>query len=138
MTRMPELNLEAAGLTTEEYALAKGIVATRGKNKGCLRASKPKVERTDLGPQEPGSFYHNWHIEGGETAYIWRMVAFFISPKHQHQCMPCTADMDLPGDGFKERKALAEELDEVVDKIVDTVPKHQWHGVRRWARTGAF
>jgi len=137
-SRMPKLNLEAAGLTPQEYELAKGIIATRGKNKGALRASKPKVERTDLGPESPGSYYHKWQIEGGETAYIWRMVAFYISPKHQHQCMPCTADFDLEASNYQDRMAKAKELDAIVDKIVDTVPKAQWHGVRRWAMTGAF
>lgn len=130
MSRMPELDLSV--LTPAERELAAGILATRGENAGRLRASKPKVTREDLGPREPGSFYHNWRIEGGETAYIWRMVAFHISPISQHHCMPVMAEADLPGDTVRERGALAKELDAIVDKLVNAVPLEQWHGVARW------
>ena len=130
--QMPIITLDH--LTPAERKIAAGIVATRGKNKDRLRASKPKVIRTDLGPKDDGiGYYHNWHIEGGETAYVWRMVAFQVSPKSQHHCMPCTADFDLPG-SFSENRALAKELDAIVAKIVDAVPPSEWHGLRRWGQ----
>lgn len=74
----------------------------------------------------------------GEAAYVWRMVAFNVSPNRQHQCMPMTADFDMPdhywGDdgAAKRRRARCKELDVLVDALVKAVPKEQWHGVRRW------
>lgn len=129
MYTMPEINL--AVLDAEERDLAEGIVATRGPNAGRLRASKPPVTRTDLGPEAPGSYYHNWRIEGGKTAYIWRMVAFFVSPNPRHHSMPVTADFDLEGK-YAERLALTKKLDAIVDKITNAIPMTEWHGVDRW------
>jgi len=131
MYTMPKVDLSV--LTDAERELAEGIVATRGKNAGRLRASKPPVERVrSTETYGKHGFYHRWQIKGGETAYVWRMVAFYISPINQHHCMPVMADCDLPADDFDERMALAKELDKVVDKIVNTVPVEQWHGVARW------
>jgi hypothetical protein len=132
MYTMPKVDLSV--LTDEERELAEGIVATRGKNAGRLRASKPPVERKRVyvDVESPGPMYKRLKIEGGETAYIWRMVAFYVSPISQHHCMPVMADCDLPADDFDKRMKLAKELDKIVDKIVDTVPKDQWYGVARW------
>lgn len=139
-SQMPKLDFLKDILTDDEYELARGIVATRGKNKACLRASKPKVERIDLGvdPTDPHGFYHLWHIENGETAYIWRMVAFYTSPKSQHHCMPIMADFDLNGHTNDARMALAKRLDKIVDKIVNQIPKEQWYGVGRWGRAFGY
>ena len=95
---------------------------------GRLRASKPPVSKDD-----PTS---------GEAAYVWRMVAFQVSPNGKHHCMPCTADFDLPTiywdrtdpSSHDRRRARIKELDAVVDAIVNTVPKNEWHGIRRWSR----
>ena len=130
MTTMPKLDLELLEntLSAEEFDLARRIVADRGKNKGCLRASKPTVDNA----RDPNS---------GKAAYIWRMVAFLISPNYQHHCMPVTADWDLPLDDslelrtrFDNRTDMTNELDKVVDKIVDTVDPEKWAGAKRWAR----
>lgn len=67
----------------------------------------------------------------GTSAYVWRMVAFNVSPKPAHQCMPVMAVFDLPGDGYKD-KALQDRLDELADRIINLVPPAQWYGVRRW------
>lgn len=126
---MPKLDFLKDILTADEYELARGIVATRGKNKGCLRASKPPVKRHDLGVNPDSKLgFHLWQIDGGDTAYIWRMVAFFASPISQHNCMPCTADFDVNGDTYQDRLARMKEL----DKIMDHIPAERWHGVARW------
>jgi len=125
----PAIDLsKVIGLTDDEKALAQGIVNPKT---GCLRASKPTVKRTCTG--RIGEYgYEVIETTGGDTAYIWRMVAFFTSGNRQHQCMPCTADFDLNGN-TAERMARAKYLDTIVDKIVDSIPKNEWHGVRRWA-----
>ena len=119
---MQTINLDAANLNEEDLAIAKQIV----KSNGQLYASKPKRA-------------------SGEAKYVWRMVVFSVSDKPAHQCMPVTAELDMPDqywngeNSFDLRHARMKELDKIADAIVDTVPKTQWHGVMRWGRTlGAF
>lgn len=118
--QMPEVDLAKLFLemTKEEYHITKRLVATRGKNKGLLRASKPPVDN-DLDP------------ESGKAAYVWRMVAFMASPMPAHRCMPVCAEFDLPGK-FSERKELVKELDALVNKIAATLPVSA--GALSWAR----
>ena len=115
-------------LSVEDYRIVTGIVATRGKNKGRLRASKPKVTRRKVGDRvEPDR-------HEGYTAYVWRMVAFSISPVPAHQCLPCTADFDVPGHWGPEKREVLDYLDGIVDAVVKSVPVAEWHGVRRWGQ----
>ena len=72
---MPSINLDALTLDEAERSLAEKIIATKGKNKGCLRAAKPS--------------------NAGDAAYVWRMVAFQVSPIPQHHCLPVCADFDI-------------------------------------------
>jgi len=118
---MPSINLAAADLTDEEFALLSPIVATKGKNKGKLRASKP--------------------TENGDSAYVWRMVAFQISPIGAHQSMPICADFDIvvpegmsTTERYEWRRNRAKVLDALANKIVDQLPKSEWHGISRWRR----
>lgn len=117
--QMPEVDLANLFLemTKEEFDITKRLVATRGKNKGLLRASKPPVSKAD-----PLS---------GKAAYVWRMVAFMSSPNPAHSCMPVCAEFDLPGER-SERKELVKELDALVDKIAATLPVSA--GALSWAR----
>lgn len=121
MTTMPRIDLAAANLNDAELTMASLIISSKGKNKGCLRASKPS--------------------EQGDAAYIWRMVAFQISPLHQHWCMPICADIDIEvpdtlsrEERYNWRKNRAKELMTVVDRIVNTVKASEWHGIKRWHR----
>lgn len=116
---MPIIKLEEAELTPEQYEIAKGILLSRGDGKGRLRASRPTAAP-------------------GETQYVWRMVAYQVSPRQEHQCMPVMAYIYLPGETAEENREMADGLDEIVDKITDVVPLHELHGVLRWARAGAI
>ncbi len=121
------------GLTADERDLVERII-TRKSGTPTLRASKPKVDRSVpytgfggrpcLGPTE----------ETGQAAYLWRMVAFQISPIPAHHCLPVTAEFDLPvrGDNYQERLALAKELDALADRITASIPLSQHHGTLRW------
>jgi hypothetical protein len=122
---MPRLNLSAleAILDPAELALAKRCIASRGANKGCLRASKPPVSSDDP--------------ESGKAAYLWRMIAFTASPKRQHQCLPICADFDLPG-SYEGRRFLARELDALADKVLETIPKSQHHGTHSWGKAFGY
>lgn len=123
MKTYPAINLDSLKqiLSPENYAIAEAIVTTQGRHKGCLRSSKPK--------------------NNSKAAYVWRMVAFQISPNPQHHCMPVCADFDLydvfakEDQNYKVVNQLAKQLDkEVVDPITNTVPKEQWYGIMRWGR----
>lgn len=131
---MPKIDLDvlAQVLGADDLEVARRIVSTQGKNAGRLRASKPKNE---MKRQEGGRF--GWQMvpvdmTQARAAYVWRMVAFYVSPKSQHQCMPCTADFALGP--YSETRDLIADLDKLVDQIVNTIPREQWAGVRRWAQ----
>ena len=134
-TQMPKIDLNrlAQTLAPNELDLVRGIVSTRGETKGCLRASKPEVELHEAGRDRYGLKVYEPDEQQGKVAYIWRMVAFYASSKSEHHCMPCTADFDLPG-GFSESRELARYLDTIVDRVLSTIPKEQWHGIRRWGQ----
>jgi hypothetical protein len=130
---MPRIEVGPLPLLEEQKDLVRGIVATRGKNKGRLRASKPKVTRHKVPADNAYGYTCRPDPVEGCTAYIWRMVAFFTSPVTQHKCMPCTAEFDLPYRG-DERREMVRYLDKIVDVVVDSIPAEQWHGVIRWGQ----
>lgn len=125
----PTINLDACSLTAEERQIAERIV-----NKGKLRASKPKVEYISIGLNSYGRECFEPEQVSGEAAYVWRMVAFTISPIAKHWCMPCTADFDVPGKYGEAKRARIKELDVLANKIIACVPKSQHYGTIRWGR----
>ena len=129
---MPQLNLTAlaAVLSAEELKLVTGIVNVRT---GALRASKPPIKRAWQTSVLTGAPVRVYDLDDAKTAYLWRMAAFTLSPYPAHGCLPVCAAMDLPVYGA-ERRALADYLDTLVDRVVQTVPKAQWYGTARWAR----
>ena len=108
-----------------------------------LRASKPKNSM---------KLHFNLRKYIGEAQYVWRNVAFLVSPNSKHHCMPVMAEFDLPGHPLYEGKSyfdLSEdekimirlwekqrknELKTIEDMIVNLIPKAEWHGVHRWGR----
>ena len=133
--KMPVINVESIELDDLESALVKRILGRESR----LRSQKPEIDYTIV--EKPVKFGDKIHIrkyrepdyEGGCAAYLWRMVAFSISPNYQHHCMPVCAYYDLPGDTEEDRRILAKMMDELADKIVNGVKVSEWHGVRRWA-----
>lgn len=118
MATNPTINVDSIkDLTDEERAMVNLLVAGKGKNQGRLRASAPAPR--------------------GDVKYVWRMVAFQLSTNPQHWCMPVCADFDIDSpvrgvEGARYRNERAKVLNKLVDKVVDSVPKEQWHGIRRW------
>ncbi len=120
---MPTISLDSLNLSCDDLALVRVIISSKGKNKGRLRASKPSSE-------------------GGDAAYVWRMVAFQISPISSHHCMPVCADFDIQvPDSIKDsseryhwRRNRAKELNNLVEQIVNAIPATEWHGIKRWHR----
>ena len=109
-TTMPTINLDSVDMTIAERAIAEQIL----KPDGSLFASKPTKA-------------------SGDAKYLWRMVAFGISPHGRHQCIPVTADFDLDGD-FDARRLRAKELDDLSDRIEKAVSVFERYGTLRWGR----
>jgi hypothetical protein len=128
---MPKIAIDKlTNLDSADIDLVRGIVNSRT---GELRASKPELP--DKVKVQSGHYDYVTESDArkGMTAYIWRMVAFEVSPHRQHQCMPICADFDLPDcGGHSERRNLSNRLDEIVKAVVDSVPMNEWHGVIRW------
>lgn len=127
MSQMPQINPDSiTDPVAAEYA-------RRISHKGALRASKPKIGYVIVPHPWGGNMRLN-DLEEAKVAYVWRMVAFQVSPKDEHHCMPVCADMDLPVDDHAERSRLTDLLDTYVKAIVDSIPRDQWHGIRRWGQ----
>jgi hypothetical protein len=133
----PVLNLDSLELNDDERKLANMIVANQGKNKGRLRAAKPKIDYEFY--THEGIRYRVPTYDTGRAAFVWRMVAFFISNNYQHHSMPIMADCDLPirfdnPNRHDDRNKMAKELTDLADKITKCVPLTQQTGTMRWAR----
>ena len=101
--------------TSEEIAIIEEIVKAKDST---LRATKPTKG-------------------DGTGAFVWRMVAFAVSPKPAHHCLPVMADFYLPGDGYKDRE-LQDRLNELADRIIKLVPINRHHGTMAWGRVLGF
>ncbi len=128
MNEMPKIDVGALPLSPKAKDLVRRIV-----HRGRLRATKPKVTYHRAGRDEFGRQRYEPDYVEGCAAYVWRMVAFYTSPKRAHQCMPVTADFSIPGE-LEEVQNTREELDAIVDVVVDSIPRPQWHGVIRWGQ----
>lgn len=115
-----------------------------------------------------GKLRHNKPQGDGEAAWVWRHLAFYVSPLSKHHCSPVMADLDIGpwGRSFEDmegststekleawkkwlssdermkelhdcsekRQVRKKELQVIVDRLMESVPKTQWHGVARWHR----
>jgi hypothetical protein len=112
---MPRINLDSLPLDEADKAIVRRIM-----NGDRLRASAPPVPRP-------------YTADAGLAYYVWRMVAFSVSPNPQHHCMPVTADFYTPYRfGTPERKALIARGDRIENAVVKSIPPAEWHGIRRW------
>lgn len=136
MNNMPKIDFNKI---TSEKALevAKAIC----KKDGTLYSTKPKKAN-------------------GLEQYMWRIVAFTISPVAAHQCIPVMCDFDLYNwmeenlpDVVKYDRKIHKNISEIntaykkvndpefkqwlkdiENQIINTVPKEMWYGTKRWAK----
>lgn len=130
---MPKIDTSKLNLTTEQMILVSRIVNPKT---GELRASKPKVLHTvPYKSSFTGETLMGPDPVTGKAAYLWRMVAFTISPIQAHHCMPVMAEFDLPicRDTSAERRELAKEMDALADLVIATVPAKLHYGTASWA-----
>jgi hypothetical protein len=115
---MPFINIESLQVSEDDMKIV-NLIHVNGR----LKSSKPKMSKK-----------HSDEMLVGMAAYVWRMVVFSLSMKREHQCMPVTADFDIPIRNYTERRELTKKLDVLADAVINTVPPTQWYGVHRWAR----
>ncbi len=118
---LPDPTYSFDGNTVKALEAARGIIATQGKNKGYLRASKPKLDERIVTRERYGyeSEYRDPSLASSATAQIWRSVAFSISPIAEHACLPVMADFDSPFDmTHAESREFARWCQDVADIIL--------------------
>lgn len=126
MTTMPRIDMRRLHneLDPEIYQLVTRIVDQKSWR---LRRTRPRICKNI-----DGTLTHHCAC----ATYIWRMVAFTVSPVQSHQCMPIAAYYYLPKSiGHLEVRELVKKLDIIVDQVIDVVPCTEWHGVIRWIKT---
>ncbi len=110
---LPKINID-------EYPDHRDILERVVLKNGHIRKSRPPFKKDD---EAQGMAY-----------YVWRNLMFYVSQMGEHQCLPMTADFELPGKfGSDEHKQVKTKLDEMVDLVMKSIPRNQWYGARRWA-----
>jgi len=77
-----------------------------------LKANKPGIPKNAGKAEQP-------LVQ--KAVYLWRMIAFQINPKHEHQRPPIMDINDLPKDkkkGTLYQQELAIELDNLAGRVV--------------------
>lgn len=98
-------------------SLERNILSRVVKTGGILRESKPPI--TDR--------------VSSYSAYVWRMLQFCVSDNAKLQCMPVMCYYDLLCGSESERAMISQELEKLVDRVLETIPMHEWLGLLRWA-----
>ena len=125
---MPKVNPEVLQSLIKDFTPEeKEIINIVVKKNGEIRATKPKIDE-----ENPTT---------GKAAYVWRKVVFMVSKKPAHNCMPITADFDLPAVdettgkwSYKDAMEMSKKLKGLEDAIIHSIPVDKWHGVNRWGR----
>ena len=149
INKMIELDLSICNLTPLEMSIAK--VAIKGEKEiGFLRASKPKEQKKTVIDESYKSATESEYIIKHPQpnlyateeerikalgCYVWRELAFIMSPIAAHHCMPVCNDFNLE---YKysdpRRKEQYNFCNGIVNKIFKTVKKESCYGLKRWAR----
>ncbi len=153
MSTMPQINLSLVNdqlsgiayhwhnpITNEDHAVSgmyasSLIIATQGKNKGRLRASKPMMEHWVIERERYGHMgrYYDHPLSECAAAQVWRYVAFEASPIGKHHCLPVMADFDAPFDmTAEESRRFAKWCQAVADIILTTIKDKP--GLDRWGK----
>ena len=116
-----------------ERRIVRAAFASRGKNKGRIRESKPFDSSECREGADDAEFK-------GCANYFWRMLAFDCIGYGKHVCMPVTAEWDYSAAcrGREDRRELVKVMTVVMDylvtRVVRVLPLEARGGVVRWGR----
>lgn len=146
-TVMPEINVDQLKqvLSEKEFEIAQAAFVKRG-NTYRLKASKP---------QQDGPYAYVWrmicYIASPKTQHHCMPVGadFYIrdfdfnhrDDKYIPRDPDCetvknwdTKTWNMMHKSTQRKNYIKYELDPIVDKVLDTIPKTQWHGAKRWSK----
>ena len=130
---MPTLDLTslARKLTPEAFSLLLRVVDPRT---GALRATRPPIPKHAV-PGVWGTPRLEPDSDAAQAAYVWRWIAFALSPRPADQALPATAfdTLPVPGVDVGARWALAAHLDEIVKQVIALAPVEARPGLTAWA-----
>jgi len=137
--KMPEIDLNNAGLTSEEFAICKNILARPKDGKGTVKKSYPtrayatidEVTHEYSYPTEELRIYHAGYV-------VWRWVVFQCCSYAPYVCIPSTTDFYVTGKNFEDRRNNHKALMDIADKVVNTLPITQQRGILRWGNALGF
>lgn len=145
MTFMPIDDLKSK-LTSDEWEIVQHVIDRKGKLRASFNPSLiPQRRITGMVTVREYDYANDkinesiksvnemdYDIEKGKAKYVWRMLAFWMSARPEHQMIPVTQDMymaDFSADGktkfaFHEKREMTKELDVLVDKVMDIYGEH--------------
>lgn len=132
-----KLNYSSLFLTDYEQKIAQALINTKTNELRVSKPALPKKIQIDCVESFTGHTYV-YKDEAdklkGETAYVWRMLAFYVGIDPH---MPCTVYFYLEGTS-KQADTRAKELDILVDKLMSVIPKSEWKGIKTWGSAFGF
>lgn len=134
-------------LTEEQVYLVRDVFTNRG-GKLKLRASRPTkakgatqyIWRMVCFIVSPNPQHHcmpvgaDFYINESEYAHRTDQYIPRLETDHDRETVNKwnQKTWDMMHKGEKRKKYIKEELDPLVDIIIESIPKNQWHGAKRW------
>jgi hypothetical protein len=125
------IDLDAAGLD-----LAQRRVAELTLKGGRLRPRMPPLRWYEARDSESGAAVRVTHPDDALAFYLWRILAWYLSPDPMLQGTPERPGRFLPGGRAQRERALA-AMELVARKILAGVPRGDWHAYNRRREIGA-
>lgn len=116
-----------------ERRIVSAAFASRGKNKGRIRESKPFDSAECREGADDAEFK-------GTANYFWRMLAFDCIGYGKNACMPVTAEFDYCAairgrdDRREVTRVMTTVMDYLVTRVTRVLPIELRGGVVRWGR----
>lgn len=86
-----------------------GIIFNPQNGVGILRATRP--------------------ISCGRCSWVWRKIIMYVSPEEKFHNLPTSLDEYISE--YNDIN-LPKVLDNIVEKIIISIPENKWYGINRW------
>jgi hypothetical protein len=131
--KLAKIDLGSLGLPAADLAwLARTLAAGR------LRPSPPAVPTAEAGRYgSTGRAFRAPEPGAARAYYVWRLLAFYLSPDPNHQGEPDAHARFIALPPADKAAELA-RLDGIARRILAAVPRAEWHAFNRRQALGAF